>query len=530
MKSIRLNLGFGIWVFILLAQLASGQAQSLQKERAWVLGREHKVVESLKNRKKNSIVYPYDGAPDESRKEFWMKKPPLYFWPAAHFIGETFDSEANFEEAKFDDAAHFIGAKFDSGANFHRATFYYQADFIKAKFHSHASFSKAEFNDPAYFTYARFHGGAYFEEAKFDDAAHFIATTFHHGASFEGTEFHYEANFGARFDDEANFEEAKFDDEANFRQSTFNGVADFNGAKFDGVVDFSLAEFNDSVYFVQSRFGETVNLTDTHFRQGVDFRRTFFDSAKTLYLENMTFPEGKLRFYWEHFQGKDSLRIKLEVPPPDSLKQEHYNRIAIIYHGLRDNFLAQKNNVSADEVMYELGWQRKEILGEFWWKIYGFFFGYGFQPWRFLFFVVAPLISLFAGIWYWFYYGMLIFINPNLSPQITTENPLGQKEKYLISFKNVKSIKIRFNDFSSLKGNINRLTRYWHAILFSAGVLLGIRFREKWAQACPDNILGRKTFIYCVTFEWLLGIGLIVTFALLAKGARFGFIRDLLGF
>jgi len=33
-----------------------------------------------------------------------------------------------------------------------------------------------------------------------------------------------------------------------------------------------------------------------------------------------------------------------------------------------------------------------------------------------------------------------------------------------------------------------------------------------------------------VSFEWLLGIGLIVTFALLVKGVRFGFIRDLLGF
>ncbi len=64
----------------------------------------------------------------------------------------------------------------------------------------------------------------------------------------------------------------------------------------------------------------------------------------------------------------------------------------------------------------------------------------------------------------------------------------------------------------------------------SAAVLFGIRFKKEWSKVCPDNILGRKTFIYCVTFEWLLGIGLIVTFALLVKGARFGFIRDLLGF
>jgi len=57
--------------------------------------------------------------------------------------------------------------------------------------------------------------------------------------------------------------------------------------------------------------------------------------------------------------------------------------------------------------MYELGWQRKEILGEFWWKMYSFFFGYGFQPWRFLVFVVVPLILLFAVLWYVRYYDVL---------------------------------------------------------------------------------------------------------------------------
>ncbi len=39
-----------------------------------------------------------------------------------------------------------------------------------------------------------------------------------------------------------------------------------------------------------------------------------------------------------------------------------------------------------------------------------------------------------------------------------------------------------------------------------------------------------ESFIYVVTFEWLLGIGLIITLAVLAKGVRLSFIKDLLGF
>ena len=61
-------------------------------------------------------------------------------------------------------------------------------------------------------------------------------------------------------------------------------------------------------------------------------------------------------FYWPQFQGKERLRIKIR----DSIfepftKNEHYTRIKIIYDRLRDNFLAQDDNASADAVMYELG-------------------------------------------------------------------------------------------------------------------------------------------------------------------------------
>ena len=59
----------------------------------------------------------------------------------------------------------------------------------------------------------------------------------------------------------------------------------------------------------------------------------------------------------------------------------HYLRIRILYHQLRDNYLKQGDQTSADAVMYELGWQREIILepsGWGWWKLYGHLFGYGY--------------------------------------------------------------------------------------------------------------------------------------------------------
>jgi len=61
-------------------------------------------------------------------------------------------------------------------------------------------------------------------------------------------------------------------------------------------------------------------------------------------------------------------------------------------------------------------------------------------------------------------------------------------------------------------------------------VLLGIRFKKEWFDLGHREAPGHRTFLGVVSLEWLLGIGLIITFALLVKGARFGFVRDLLGF
>ena len=107
---------------------------------------------------------------------------------------------------------------------------------------------------------------------------------------------------------------------------------------------------------------------------------------------------------------------------------------------------------------------------------------------------------------------------------------MDSKEKYLINFKNLKLLKVRITDFAQAQKTMNPLTRYWHSLFFSTSVLLGIRFKKDWIKVFPEDMLGSKSYIRLVTFEWTLGIMLFVVFALLVKAIRFSFIKDLLGF
>jgi len=144
---------------------------------------------------------------------------------------------------------------------------------------------------------------------------------------------------------------------------------------------------------------------------------------------------------------------------------------------------------------------------------------------------------IFAVVWYWFYYGILVkIVNEKIDerkfPGSHYKFDFKYKEKYLsISKKNsFPGVKLKIYDHSKSPKELNRLSRYWHVLFFSASVLLGIRFKREWIEIGSPLALGQQSFIYLVTAEWLLGIGLYVTFALLVKGARFEFIKGLLGF
>ncbi len=61
-------------------------------------------------------------------------------------------------------------------------------------------------------------------------------------------------------------------------------------------------------------------------------------------------------------------------------------------------------------------------------------------------------------------------------------------------------------------------------LFFSTSVLLGVRFKKEWIEKID------RAFLWWVTAEWLIGIGLYVAFVALVKSNEFGYVKGLLGF
>jgi len=462
----------------------------------------------------NPTVYPYGGERDFSRKQVRI--------PALHFRSN------NFVLAHFAGSAYFKVAQFDSSAEFNGAQFNSNADFGGAHFASIAYFSDARFASIAYFGSARFDSSAYFSGTYFANSADFVGAQFNSSAYFSDAHFAGSAIFSAQFASRADFFHAHFDSGASFSSAQFASSANFVGAQFAGGASFHSVSFKEPPVFDAAVLKGTIDLSESHFLEGIDLRRASLDSVTTIYInDHFSFPDGKLLVRW------DQIKERVHLDPWDA----DYRRVEIFYYRLRDNFLAQRDNSSADAVMYELGSQRATMLGEWHWRFYGWLFGWGYQPWRFLLFVVLPLIILFAVVWYWFYYELVIRI---------VDDKIDQKyaprtDKLLFSEKTIHlfgpgrtlfpSIGLRVYDHSKSALGVGRLLRYWHVLFFSASVLLGIRFKKEWIQIFPPtNRVGRRSFLHLATFEWLLGISLYVVFALLVKGSRFEFIKGLLGF
>jgi hypothetical protein len=105
-------------------------------------------------------------------------------------------------------------------------------------------------------------------------------------------------------------------------------------------------------------------------------------------MEELRFPDGTLEVYWDQIEGDSWPKIQLS----ESFGGAHddYNRLVLIYQKLRDNFLVQGKKAEADDVMFELGWQKQIVLEEPLQIIYGWFFGYGYKPWKYLLCLVVP--------------------------------------------------------------------------------------------------------------------------------------------
>ena len=481
----------------------------------------------------NPTEWPYGGEPDSSRMEELMGLAPLIFKQKADFWKTQFSDRADFWMAQFSDKADFTGAQFSN-----------EADFWKTQFSDRANFTRAQFSDKADFWMAQFSDRADFWKARFSDKANFR---------------------GAQFSNEADFTEAQFSDKADFWMAQFSDRADFTEAQFSDRADFTEAQFSNEADFENTVFGTTFNIATTRFEKGLDLRRTDLSKVKILFDHRTFFPPGTLKVYWKQLEGhlsfndlscpnyrnwksivvhitkldslqqhlpdtliakRDSIGTALNTAKADFdsltilLKKERYDLTEIFYHRLRDNYLAQNDRSSADGVMYELASKRTEYLKEPLWKLYGLFMGWGYKPLQFVISVILFIVIPFAFVWYIRFYHRVLPIFTELS----TTQKAQIRNKPLLKKTILKYIHFHFFNHQIVSGSVNLPARILHVLHFSTAVLLSIRFKKEWINRAD------RAFLSWVIAEWVLGIALYITFAVLVKSYEFGYVKGLLGF
>jgi|GEM_PF-2807028 len=398
----------------------------------------------------------------------------------------------------------------------------------------------------------------YFHRSVFKNKVDVYGTSYLGSSNFSWSEFQEEVLFARAtfqyepkfvfvdFRKKISFLDSEFKSGASFDYSTFEGEVEFLNSKFLGNADFRSATFDKGVDFHHSKFSGEVSFQGASFKDHLDLREANFDSVETFILAGMDYPEGRLFVYWDQLKAQKNLRIKpyhstnlkpynhpsenFAVPlVSESLSEnEVIRQLDITYKKLSNNFLAQGNESASDEVLYELGQQKFKLRGGFWLGLYGFFLGYGYKAWRFVVFLVIPIILFFGFIWYFKYYSIIaLIVNRSVHEDENKEKIVKAKTKRL---KFPKQFDIHILDHSKIEKIAPLIYRIWHVLIFSASVLMGIRFRKEWSEIPPKKITGRRSFLWLVSAEYFLGIGLYISFAILVKGSRFDFIKGLIGF
>jgi hypothetical protein len=370
-----------------------------------------------------------------------------------------------------------------------------------------------------------FHKGALFQNCRFNCLFNLIdSSTFKGRVSFScTTKMSPLAIKNSIFTEEVEMEYITFDSPLecyndnfkngiSFSKSVFDTSTNFTEVKFSTHTDFSFSTFKVQPEFVRASFVDTVNFFNSNFKYGVDLRRCNFDSVHVLFLEKMEYPIGKLFLYWDQFKGYKQPRIQLHYYSPTP--EDNFKRYEVIYKKLRDNFIAQGDKASADDVMYELAWQKELTIGTCLQKLYGIFLGYGYKPWKFLFLIILPLLIFARALAWWFYPIVVCILNDKKKE---TELLPNRSRKIGCKF-----LRIKVQD--NRPYGIPCIVRLWHVIHFSASVLLGVRFKKEWIHISNSN------FLILITIEWLLGIAFYIIFILFVKSTEFGYIKGLFGF
>lgn len=318
---------------------------------------------------------------------------------------------------------------------------------------------------------------------------------------------------------EFNISNSQFRDDVEIVNNYYKYGIEINNSTFDSTLDLSASNFQTNLLIQDSKIRnfsithcsfsyrpnfrrielvDTVDFSNIDFEKGVDLRRIDFSKVSTIFLDNTYFPPGELIMYWEYIKGDENPKISLKFK--SGINEDDFKSIEEIYLQIKNSFLAQGDKNTADEVLYELAWQKEIIVGGIWQWLYGVTLGYGYEPVRFLFFPILLTVFLFWFIWYKFYYNIVAYI---LNKELDSE--LGLSGSYHVDFPTKKIKKILAVDHKRVNKNINFVTRYWHSLHFSASVLLGLRFKKEWMQLAIKHKYGKNSFLWMTTLEYALG-------------------------
>lgn len=300
------------------------------------------------------------------------------------------------------------------------------------------------------------------------------------------------------------------------KNTTFSKYTSFSDSKFRGNTSFRNSRFKTMPEFNRIDFYDTLDLYSTYFENGVDLRRCNFDSTKKLILEKTDYPNGRLMIEWDQIKAREEFSISLDTTRSNS--KDKYKRLVQVYEKLKYNYLEQGDKNSADNVSYELEQRKQELFRGFWQTIYGWTFGYGYEPLRYL--VLVFLIMIFFA--YKLYKKHYVTVFEIMDKGSEKEKPTIEKKNNLLGLPDYYQNFSGINDEKKWE-KLPILTVLWHNIFMSTSLLIGLRFKREWIHKYD------KKFLRFASFEWILGIVVYFIFIIFVKGQRFEFLKGIFG-
>jgi uncharacterized protein YjbI with pentapeptide repeats len=298
----------------------------------------------------------------------------------------TFAGNVNFRHAEFGRLI-ISDSLFENGASFDHATFHQTPSFYRVTFNQRAVFSDASFREAGYFMGTTFRGNALFERAIFVSSASFREATFEQAAVFESGTVGYQGIFDrAMFKGPAGFSYFTAVD-ASFSDAVFNDLAIFDEAKFSKQVSFSNTSFKADAAFEDCEFPP---IDWQQCTGGLVLTDAKFEKQLWLPFKQLVQPSS-----WFPF-----------INPPLKMRtcgMATYQRVKL-FHGLKEKFKSLGDVHALNNVEYfEHAAQTRRENASRWERFRDYFsellWGYGFRPWRPLFWLLVFMI-LFALL-YW---------------------------------------------------------------------------------------------------------------------------------